>query len=298
MMISVENLTKKFGRFRAVNNLTFHVHAGEALALWGPNGAGKTTAIRCVLGLIRCKGNLLIGGISAHKYGKATRRLLGYVPQELALHDDLTALDALHFYARLKKAAGDRPPIVLAEVGLAEHGRKRVRELSGGMKQRLALAIALLADPPLLVLDELTANLDADARHGFLTLLANLKQMGKTILFTSHRLDEIELLADRVLVLVEGARRMECAPRELAGALGMRSTMKLFVGEDLIGTAVDQLRLRGFTAMPNGSGLHVEVSPCQKGLPIRALAEVSIFVRDFEFVSELAHSNQEGASHE
>jgi ABC-type multidrug transport system ATPase subunit len=287
-MIRVDHLIKRFGRApqRAVDDLSFTVAPGEALALWGANGAGKTTAIRCVLGLLRYQGAIAINGRDARRHGKAARRALGYVPQELALHDDLGALEALHFYGRLKRAPWQRPLQVLAEVGLADHGRKKVRELSGGMKQRLALAIALLADPPLLVLDELTASLDAEARHGFIDLLRTLRQRGKTILFTSHRLDEVERLADHVLVLENGRKRLECAGHELAEALGLRSVLKVVVDNGLISQAVTHLQSEGFIASPNGVGLYVDVAPQSKALPLRALAEASIVVHDFEVLSD------------
>jgi ABC-type multidrug transport system ATPase subunit len=269
-----------------VDDLSFRVDSGEALALWGPNGAGKTTAIRCVLGLIRGRGRITIAGFDARRQGKAARRSLGYVPQELCLHDDFTALDALHFYARLKRAGSDRPARVLREVGLEDHGRKRVRELSGGMKQRLALAIALLADPPLLVLDELTSNLDAEARSGFTALLRDVKRQGKTILFTSHRLDEIEQLADRVLVMERGRARFECVPEALAGRLGLRSVLKVFVDAARIPDAVEALRRRGFIAAPNGIGVHVEIPSRRKASPILALEAAAIDVLDFEFLAD------------
>src|SRR5687767_8926359 len=123
-MIRAEHLTMRFGRHRAVDDLTFSVGPAESLALWGPNGAGKTTAIRCVLGLLRFGGTISVHGFDVRSEGKAARRALGYVPQELALHDDLGALEALDFYGRLKRAPRERPAQVLAEVGLADHGRK------------------------------------------------------------------------------------------------------------------------------------------------------------------------------
>jgi ABC-type multidrug transport system ATPase subunit len=210
----------------------------------------------------------------------------------------LRVSEALEFYGRLKGAPASRSRGVLEEVGLADHHRKRISELSGGMKQRLALAIALLADPPLLILDELTANLDTEARLSFLGLLRNLKHQGKTILFTSHRLDEVEALADRVLVMESGKKKLECKPDELAEAIGLRCILKIMIGDGLIPQAVERLRGRGFKATPNGTGLHVEVCPRQKAAPIYALRDLAIDVRDFEIVSDRSHLTSLGANND
>jgi ABC-type multidrug transport system ATPase subunit len=287
MMIRVTNLTKNFGRFRAVDDLTFGVDRGEAVALWGSNGAGKTTAIRCALGLLRYKGTIELAGMDIRSHGKQARRIIGYVPQELAFHDDLGLLETLHFFAKLRRAPGNRPLEVLEEVGLADHGRKRIRELSGGMKQRMALALALLSDPPLLILDELTSNLDTTAQTGFLDLLCKQKRKGKTILFTSHRLDEVEHLADRVIVLEAGRRKVECAPDQLADALGLRCTLHVSLDSNRIEDAMSALSGRGYTVSRNGAPgtLFVQVAPNEKAAPIRILTEAAIGVRDFSLAN-------------
>jgi len=282
-MITVKNLTKQFGKFTAVDNLSFEVTPGEAVALWGPNGAGKTTIIRSLLGLYAARGELRINGFEVSKAGKQARAALGYVPQELAFYNDLSTLDTLRFYANLKQVPASRIEAVLTEVSLADHRDKPVAALSGGMKQRLALAIALLADPPLLILDEPTSNLDTKARDDFIRLLLAQKQQGKTLLFTSHRLEEVELLATRILVLDKGRLRLTCdRPMELATQLGMQLSLKLVVPESMRQPALQLLRAQGFTATSNGVGVRVTVSPTAKTAPLQALLARDIEVNNFE----------------
>ncbi len=275
-------ITKRFGRLTAVKDFDLDLRPGEAIALWGPNGAGKTTAMRCMLGLIRCRGTVTINGFDVRKRPKHAKRCVGYVPQELAFYDDWRAKELLGFFAKIKRVGRDRVSAVLDEVGLAEHASKRVGELSGGMKQRLALAAALLADPPILMLDELTANLDAAARDSFLGLLCRQRDLGKAILFTSHRLREIEALADGVLVMACGEVVSTCEPRKLAEALGLKSSLRLWIDPDRLNEAVQQLRTEGYDADRNGQTVRVKVRPDEKGKPLEALSAAGIAVRDFE----------------
>jgi ABC-type multidrug transport system ATPase subunit len=150
------------------------------------------------------------------------------------------------------------------------------------MKQRLALACALLADPPILVLDEPTSNLDTTARDEFIKLLLQQKAQGKTLLFTSHRLEEVEALASRVLVLDSGKLALTCLPSELAGRLGLRLTLKLIMPEPLRDNALTLLHAAGFTASRNGIGLRVDVLPTAKLAPVQTLLAKNIEVNNFE----------------
>jgi nitrous oxidase accessory protein len=282
-MIKVTNLTKKFGSFTAVDNLSFEVVPGEAVALWGENGAGKTTVIRSLLGLYAAEGQLQINGFDVKKTGKKARAAVGYVPQELAFYDDLSARDTLRFYADLKGVPASRIDDVLEEVGLCEHQNKPVAALSGGMKQRLALAIALLADPPLLILDEPTSNLDTKARDDFIKLLLAQKKQGKTLLFTSHRLEEVEMLATRILVLKRGHLELVCTnPTTLATQLGIQLNLKLMVPLAERDDALKILQAQGFAASLNGAGVRVAVSPTAKTAPLQTLLVENIEVNNFE----------------
>lgn len=282
MMISVSQLTKTFGRLTAVDRLSFGVQAGEVVALWGANGAGKTTALRCLLHLIPFSGQIHVHGLDVCRQGRAVRQQVGFVPQTLSFHDDLTAAETLTFYARLKRlpAGSDLSPL-LDQLALAPHLAQRVQNLSGGLKQRLALALALLADPPILILDEPTANLDIRAREDFLLQLQRLKQQGKTVVFSSHRLEEVTALADRVLLLESGRLVIDAPPRELERRLGWETTLHLYLPPQMIAPALDTLAAGGLAVSRNGRGVRVQVAPGQKAESLRLLHEAGITVEDF-----------------
>lgn len=280
-VLEASRLTRRFGRVVAVDNLEFQVAPGEVVALWGPNGAGKTTAIKCILGLLPCQGRVMVWGRDALVNGKEARRSIGYVPQEVAFHDDLTVQETATFYSRLRRASPGRADELLRLLDLAEHAHKPVGALSGGMRQRLAIALALLSDPPLLVLDEPTSNLDAEGREQVLRLLGGLRRRGTAILLASHRVGEVEALADRVLVLEQGRVAFVCSPHELVHHLNLRLGMKLYVAGDRRDDALAVLRAGGLAPSPNGAAIRLEVLPTQKVLPIRLLERAGIAVVDF-----------------
>jgi len=286
-VITATRLTKRFGKLRAVDDVSFAIEPGEAVALWGENGAGKTTAMRCVLGLLSFDGRIVVNGCDVARHGKAARRAMGYVPQELALYDDLRLPEALRFFARLKRVRFVAVDDLLGEVGLLEHKRKRIRELSGGMKRRMALGLALLADPPILVLDELTSNLDAAAQQGFVALMRRLKKRGKTILFTSHHLDEVVTLADRAIVLESGRLALSCPASRLAEAIGAECVLRIFVAGAAMDRALGALHERGFDAIRNGTSLHVTVPMREKAAPLEVLTRADLVVRDFDVAALL-----------
>jgi ABC-type multidrug transport system ATPase subunit len=210
------------------------------------------------------------------------RRLIGFVPQELSFHDDLSVAETLIFYARLKKVAAgfDFEPL-LVQLRLTEYVDKKVGELSGGLKQRLALAVALLSDPPILVLDEPTASLDIRAREEFLLLLRDLKHAGKTMIFSSHHLEEITALADRVLLLEGGRLVVDAPPDQLERRLGWETTLHLYLPETGIDPAIETLAGLGMPVSRNGRGVRVQVAPGTKGHVFRALQDAGVMVEDF-----------------
>jgi heme ABC exporter ATP-binding subunit CcmA len=282
-MIIAENLTKRYGATKVLDQVSFTIAAGEAVALWGANGAGKTTTLRCLLGVQSFEGKLTVNSMDVKRQGKQVRAAIGYVPQEAAFYD-LTVRETLLFYCRLKKAPLTHIAQVLEQVQLSQHSHKKINNLSGGMKQRLALAAALLGDPPILMLDEPTANLDMQAQRDFSHMIQALNQAGKTIVFSSHRLDEVVTLAQRVLVLADGRLKLQCAPRELAQQLGLYRWLRIWVSSAAYEGAQHTLQQQGFTSLPNGASVYVRVSEGNKIEPLRVLERSSIAIEDFELI--------------
>jgi len=289
-MIRATKISKRFGRVDAVSSVSFDLEAGGSLALWGSNGAGKTTLIRCLLGVIRYKGGAVIGGVDARRRGRHARAMVGYVPQELAFHDDARLASAMLFFAGLRGVGRTRATASLCAVGLAGHERKRVRDLSGGMKQRLALAVAMLSDPPLIILDEPTSNLDVAGRGEVVSTLQRLRSSGKTLLFASHRPDEVISLADRVLVMERGRLERDTTPGELWPTKKPVQVVRLHLNMASEAEAADVLRQAGHVVHLNGHGLCVAVPRDRKAEPIGVLARQQIEVRDIEVLNDIDSS--------
>ena len=281
-VLEVKNLSRSFGDVKALKNLSFELAPGEGLALWGNNGAGKTTAIRCILGQVSYEGSVEICGIDVKTQGKRARAKAGLVPQEISFHDDLTVSDTMQLYIRLRKASRDEGAVLLERMSLTPHLAKQVRQLSGGLRQRLALAIALLGDPPVLLLDEPTANLDASARQDFLGLLEGLKAEGKALVFASHRPGEVLRLADRVILLDQGEFVAESAPEKLMSRIGALPKMRIEVGLSNVPAAMSALSQRNFEISANRTGIYVTVEPDAKAKPIKVLVDAGIPVVDFD----------------
>ena len=202
--VSVTGLRKAYRDVTIVDDLTFEVDAGEAVALWGDNGAGKTTVLRCLLGLVRHQGEARIGGWSSRRHPREALARCGHVSQEPAFHSDLTLTETLDFYGRLRGADRAEQQRVLKIVGLLDSASKQVSALSGGMRRKLAVAVALLGAPRVLLLDEPTANLDQRSRRDLIALLRELKASGIAMVLATHQADEVLALADRVLKLTAG----------------------------------------------------------------------------------------------
>ena len=224
-VVLVQNLQKRYGDVEAVKDISFKVEPGELFGLLGPNGSGKTTTIRCLCTLSTPDaGKIEVSGISVIDNPRAARRRLGYVAQEVALDKMLTGRELLQLQAALYHLPGSVAKKRIAEVitllGLEEYADKKTGTYSGGLKRRLDLAAGLLHQPEVLVLDEPTVGLDIESRYVVWDLLRKLREAGTTVVITSHYLDEIDALADRVAIIDRGIVIAEGTPSQLKDRVG------------------------------------------------------------------------------
>lgn len=235
--VFIQNLQKRYGNVEAVKDISFGIEPGEIFGLLGPNGAGKTTTLRILCTLATPDAGVVeVSGISVVDRPRAARRRLGYVAQEVALDKVLTGRELLQLQASLYHIPGklvkQRVDTVLNLLGLQEYADKKTGTYSGGLRKRLDLAAGLLHAPDILVLDEPTVGLDIESRFVVWDFLRQLRELGTTVLITSHYLEEIDALADRVAIIDRG----------LVIASGTPSQLKDKVGGDRI-----TLRIREFS---------------------------------------------------
>ena len=254
MTISVRNLSKKFKDFMALTDVSFDVEDGETFALLGPNGSGKTTTLKCMVGLTRpTSGTVSVGGFDLLRNSREAKQLMSFLPQRLSFSDQLTGRDVLEFYCRLRRLPAKRIEETLNTPNFHFNGffEKSVSQFSGGMNQRLGLAVACLPDAPVLVLDEPTVSLDPKGAIQFREFLASLKRKGKTIVFSSHMLADVEQLADRVAIMVGGQLVALQSIASLREELMRSSRMRVLVknpGERLVAAvracSVEDIRIQ------------------------------------------------------
>lgn len=208
-LIEVKGLVKNFNGNAAVDQVSFDILTGEIFGLLGPNGAGKSTTISMLCGLLQPdEGDVLINGESFRKNSMALKSLLGLVPQDIALYPTLTARENLKFWAKMYGLKGSlvkkRTEEILEIVGLSDRGNDRIDNYSGGMKRRINIAAALLHKPKVLIMDEPTVGIDPQSRNHILETVLELNKEGMTVLYTSHYMEEVEKLCDRIAIMDHG----------------------------------------------------------------------------------------------
>jgi ABC-2 type transport system ATP-binding protein len=272
--VLIQNLQKRYGSVEAVKDISFQVEPGEIFGLLGPNGAGKTTTIRCLCTLTTPDaGKVEVSGISVIDQPRAARRRLGYVAQEVALDKVLTGRELLQLQAALyhlpNNVAKKRIEDVIETLGLGEWADKKTGTYSGGLRRRIDLAAGLLHQPDVLVLDEPTVGLDIESRFVVWDLLRKLRESGTTVLITSHYLEEIDALANRVAIIDRGVVIAAGTPSQLKDQVGGdRITLRIreFSPIEEAETARDMLQALPFVQeviinSAQGNSLNLVVKP-------------------------------------
>ncbi|MCS7202688.1 MAG: ABC transporter ATP-binding protein [Dictyoglomus sp.] len=231
-IVEVEDLRKTYGNIKAVDGVSFKIKQGSIFTLLGPNGAGKTTTLEIIEGLrIPDSGRIKIFGKEVRRIGREEKELIGVSLQETQLISHLTVRETLSMFRNLYKK-GLKVDDVLEFINLKDKAKDRVDKLSGGQKQRLAIGLALINDPELLFLDEPTTGLDPQARRSIWDLLLQLKKQGKTIILTTHYMEEAEFLADWVCIMDYGKIIREGTPEDLIKSIGGESIIEVDVEEN------------------------------------------------------------------
>lgn len=239
--VEVQNLTKKYGGLVAVDDVSFAIEKGEVFGLLGPNGAGKTTTIEMIEGLRKPdSGSIKVMGIDALKDREGIKEIVGVQLQSTTIYDDIRVREALVLFASYYRKSIP-PDQLLEQVSLVDKKDSFVRTLSGGQKQRLAMAMALVNDPEVLFLDELTTGLDPQARRNVWDIVERLKERGKTVVLTTHYMEEAEQLCGRVGIIDHGKIIALDTPRNLVDRQNLESVVELVTPDANIEEALYRL---------------------------------------------------------
>lgn len=260
-MLSVSGLSKSFGERRAVDSVSFQVQRGQTVGLLGPNGAGKSTTVSMICGLIRADaGSVILDGEPVRQGASAAKRKLGLVPQDLALYEELPAIENLKLFGALYGMKGAalamRAEEVLALVGLSDRAKDKPSTFSGGMKRRLNIAAALLHDPQLLILDEPTVGVDPQSRNAIFDTLETLKAQGRSLIYTSHYMEEVERLADHIVIIDHGKVLADAAPADLYRRLPTQAALQVELADTDILPA--ELLVASLASLPGVAGVRRE----------------------------------------
>ncbi|MCA9392029.1 ATP-binding cassette domain-containing protein [candidate division WWE3 bacterium] len=284
-MITIINFSKRFGSVQAVDDLSFAVPAGSIFAFLGANGSGKTTTIRTLLGIYEPdNGELLING---QKYQNEMAGILGYLPEERGLYLNSRVLETIVYFAQLKglgfepatKAAKD----YLERVGLSGYAESEIKTLSSGQQQKIQLGIALINNPQLLILDEPTKGLDPVNRDLLISMLLELNKNGTTVVFTSHQMEEVEKIADHLVMIKDGRRKLEGGLEDVKNQFGTNVIHVRFDGDIPVNDAMYSLQVERSLA---------EVTPKEGIKPnevLRYMLDNGASIREFDVGAPSLH---------
>jgi len=284
-IIDVEDISKSYGHVEAVKGVTFTIKKGELFGLIGPNGAGKTTLFKMLLGLLKpTSGTIRVMGSDVSEvWSREVRAHTGYLPENIAFYDHLSGLETLNFYARLKGAPKSEVLELLDLVGMTEAATRKVGEYSKGMRQRIGLAQALLGKPEILFLDEPTTGLDPEGIGAFYKILNDVKAREVTIVLTSHILKEIQDRVDRLGIIGGGKLLASGSVKELRGALGLRSSIRVLLKDNPDAVKEAAIRAGGEIASLKDNLLLINCPNGSKMSLLKELMKEDNSIDDIEF---------------
>lgn len=279
-MLSVRNVTKDYGDFRALDSVSFAVEKGAAVLLIGPNGAGKTTILKCILGLLNFRGTIQVDSFDIDKQGSRAREKIGYVPQALVFGYNTSIEEQGYFMAKLKGASSDDAVNALKQAGLWEIRRRKVNSLSHGMRQKLGISLALVNDPPLLIFDEPINNVDLKGQLDFRNTVQELTKQGKTLLIATH-LSGLSEMVGNAIVLHRGKVMAQGTPQELLTKMNAADTMYLRVEQgdaQRVTTLIEGLL--GRKIAQDGEWLVISLPPGMKSVILERVVLEGVKMKD------------------
>ena len=286
--VEIDQLTKRFGDFVAVDHVSMRVKPGEIFGFLGPNGAGKSTTIRILCGLLApTSGSALVGGIDVIADPEAVKHHIGYMSQKFSLYDDLTVEENIDFFSGIYGVEGERQrtrkEYVLRMAGLGDRRSSMTKLLAGGWKQRLALGCAILHEPPILFLDEPTSGVDPIARRGFWDLIYQLSSAGHTVFVSTHYMDEAEY-CHRLALMYRGKVIALDSPADLKHSLDAVNILRLDCSGILGAMRLLKTMPEVTDAAVFGGGLHLTVADADRTIPVvrQALESAGIAVAVLE----------------
>lgn len=285
-VVELRGVTKRYGEATVVRAVDLACREGEVIGLVGHNGAGKSTLFKIMLGIIAADdGDVRLFGepVRGHRF-RDVRRAMGYLPEHVSLYDNLSGLETLRFFARLKSVDASICESLLQRVGLGAAMRRAVREYSKGMRQRLGFAQALLGTPRLLLLDEPTNGLDPEAIHAFYDVLKQLKDDGTTIILSSHLLAEIQARVDRLAIMASGRMVAQGPVSDLTAAADLPAELLITLPGDTHEEARRAWRDAGFVPADRDNGLSVSVPSGRRLQALEVLAGTAGSMTDYRMV--------------
>ncbi len=281
-MLETIDITKQFKKHTVVDGVNMHIEFGETVGLLGPNGAGKSTTISMISSLVPpTSGDIRFRRESILKNAGELRKVLGVVPQEIAIYSDLTAKENLLFFGRIHRLTGKqlqkKVDEILEQIGLTEHKKEITKNFSGGMKRRLNIGASLMHNPEMLIMDEPTVGIDPQSRNYILETVKRLNQeKGMSILYTSHYMEEVEFLCDRIYIMDKGQIIAAGTKDEIKGILSAEKTLVVKV-ENMKETFIECIRHEGVVK---------DVQATEQTITITLPKAVNFFTRLFQLAEE------------